>query len=137
MKVQGNKRHFNVTAALIRRKGKVLIAKRGRGSHLAGFWEFPGGKQEEGESLRECLEREIREELGLRVKANRALLKIDHDYGFKSISLHIFECQHLSGEPRALQCQEIRWEDPSHLGKLTFSPPDMKVVQYLSLTSGQ
>ena len=50
MKVQGNKRHFNVTAALICRKGKVLIAKRGRGSHLGGFWEFPGGKQEEGES---------------------------------------------------------------------------------------
>ena len=126
-----------VTAAILRRGTTVLLTRRADGEKLAGYWEFPGGKQEEGESLRECLEREIMEELGFRVKANRALLKIDHDYGFKSISLHIFECQHLSGEPRALQCQEIRWEDPSRLDGLAFSPPDMKVVQYLSLTTGQ
>ena len=114
-----------------------MITRRPEGVHLEGFWEFPGGKQEEGESLRECLEREIREELGLRIKAARALMTVDHDYGFKSISLHIFKCEHLSGEPMALQCQEVRWEDPSRLGELDFPPPDRKVVEYLALTAGQ
>ena len=132
MKGQDKKPHFHVTAGLIWKNGKVLIAKRPKGSHLEGFWEFPGGKQEKGESLKECLEREIEEELGLKVKAEQTLLTVDHEYGAKVISLHVFNCTRLSGEPRALQCQEIRWVDPADFPKFAFPPPDMKVIEFLS-----
>ncbi|MCD4717223.1 MAG: (deoxy)nucleoside triphosphate pyrophosphohydrolase [Desulfobacterales bacterium] len=134
MKGQNEKPHYHVTAALIRKKGSFLIAKRPQGSHLEGYWEFPGGKQEQGESLEECLEREIREELGLRVKTDRALLTVDHDYGSKAISLHVFNCTCLAGEPKALEGQEIRWVAPGDFFKFFFPPPDMKVLEFLFRT---
>ena len=69
-----NKPHFHVTAGVVWKNGRVLIAKRPEGGHLEGYWEFPGGKQEKGESLKGCLEREIEEELGLKVRAEEANL---------------------------------------------------------------
>ena len=78
------KPHFHVTAGLVWKNGRVLIAKRPEGSHLEGYWEFPGGKQEAGESLKGCLEREIEEELGLKVRADEALLTVDHEYQAKA-----------------------------------------------------
>lgn len=132
MKGQNKKPFFQVAAGLIWKNGKVLIAKRSEGGHLGGFWEFPGGKLERGESLEDCLEREIEEELGLKIKADKALMTVDYDYGSKMISLHVLNCIQLAGEPRALQCQQIRWVDPLDLKKFTFPPPDMKVIEVLS-----
>jgi 8-oxo-dGTP diphosphatase len=134
VKGQDKKPHYHVTAALIWNKGRILISKRRKGSHLEGYWEFPGGKLEEGESLGECLEREIREELGIKVKTDKALLTVDHDYGSKAISLHVFNCICSAGEPKALEGQEIRWVAPGDLFKFSFTPPDMKVVEFLYLT---
>jgi len=134
VKGQDKKPHYHVAAALIWNNGRVLIAKRPKGSHLEGYWEFPGGKQEKGESLRECVVREIREELGIRVKTDKALLTVEHDYGSKAISLHVFNCAGSAGEPKALECQEIRWVAPGDLFKFSFPPPDMKVVEFLCRT---
>jgi mutator protein MutT len=120
-----------VTAGLIWKEGRVLITKRLKGTHLGGFWEFPGGKQKSGESLNECLEREIEEEVGLKVRAAQAVLTVDHEYGAKVISLHFFNCISLPGEPRALQCQQVRWVDPAELGKFNFPPPDEKAIKYI------
>ena len=131
MKGHVKKPHYHVTAALIWNIGRVLIAKRPKGSHLEGYWEFPGGKQEQGESLEACLEREIREELGLRVKPDKVLLTVDYDYGSKAISLHVFNCSRLAGEPKALEGQELRWVEPGDLLKFSFLPPDMEVVELL------
>ncbi|OPX35523.1 MAG: hypothetical protein B1H11_09010 [Desulfobacteraceae bacterium 4484_190.1] len=128
-----SKPHFNVAAAIILKNDRVLITKRLKGSHLEGFWEFPGGKQEKGESLEDCLEREIDEELGLKIRANNSLLIVNHDYGFKSISLYVFGCTIIAGEPRALQCLEIRWVDPADLEKFEFPPPDLKIIELLNL----
>ena len=129
MKGKNSKPHFHVTAALICKNGKVLIAKRPKGSHLEGFWEFPGGKQEKGESLRVCLEREITEELGIEIKAGKLFSLVRHDYNHKVISLHTFNCTLLVGEPKALQCQEVRWVDPERLYEFEFPPPDMVVAE--------
>ena len=129
MNWDNSKPHFNVTAGLIWKDEKVLIAKRPKGSHLEGLWEFPGGKQEKGESLRDCLVREIREELGLKIKAHGLLLTIKHEYDNKMISLHVFNCITLAGKPKALQGQEIRWVDPAELCKLNLPPPDALVVE--------
>ena len=126
------KPHFHVTAGLVWKNGRVLIAKRPEGSHLEGYWEFPGGKQEKGESLKGCLEREIEEELGLKVRADEALLTVDHEYQSKAISLHVFNCTPLAGEPKALDCEQIRWVDPLDLKRFSFPPPDIKVIEYLT-----
>lgn len=129
---QNRKPHYQVTAGLVRDKGRILIAKRPKGSHLEGFWEFPGGKREGGEDLRDCLEREMEEELGLMVRAEEAILTVHHEYSTKLISLHVFNCTYLGGEARALQCQEVRWVDPSDLQNFSFPPPDREVIEFLS-----
>jgi mutator protein MutT len=131
MKDQDKKPHFHVAAGLIWKDGKVLITKRPRGSHLEGLWEFPGGKQEKGESLQACLEREIREELGLRIRAGEILLTVDHEYGSRAISLHTLTCTYIEGEAAGLEGQELRWIAPTELSKLTFPPPDRAVIEFL------
>jgi mutator protein MutT len=130
-KVQGKrgKPHSHVTAGLIWKDGKVLIAKRPKGSHLEGFWEFPGGKQKKGESLRDCLEREVEEELGLKISADDPFLTVNHEYTHKLISLHTFNCTLVAGEAKPLQCEEIRWVKPIEFRKLHFPPPDLRVIE--------
>lgn len=130
-----DKPHFDVTAGLIWRDGKLLITRRPKGSHLAGYWEFPGGKQETGETREECLRREIREELGVDVQVDRWLLRVDHDYETKSISLHLFQCSHLKGEPRPIGCDDMKWIDPHDLDRYTLPPPDAQVLPFIKRLS--
>jgi len=134
-----SKPHFHVTAGLVWKDGKLLITRRPEGSHLAGYWEFPGGKQEPGESLEACLEREIQEELDMKVKVVKHLLQIDHDYETKSITLHLFQCSWLNGTPTPLGCDEIRWVRPEELDNYKLPPPDLQllpIIQNLAGTSG-
>lgn len=126
-----SKPHFHVTAGLIWRDGKLLLTRRPQGSHLAGYWEFPGGKQEEGESLEECLEREIMEELGLTVKATEEVLQVDHEYDLKSISLHLFQCAILQGEPRPLGCDGMHWVRPQDLEHRKLPPADIRIIPFI------
>ena len=131
---QADKRmpHYDVTAGLIWKEEKLLIATRPKGTHLEGFWEFPGGKQEEGENLKECLKREIEEELGIEVRVDELFLTVDHEYPNKRISLHVFNCIWLKGEPVPLQRQETRWVMLPELSQLTFPPPDVYVIETLT-----
>jgi mutator protein MutT len=126
------KPHYNVTAGIIRKDGQILIARRPKGTHLAGLWEFPGGKQEDGESLENCLEREIREELGLSVKAGKSIMSVDYEYTEKTISLYFFDCHVQDGEPEGMESQEVKWVDPKDLSTFNFPPPDVKLVAFLS-----
>jgi 8-oxo-dGTP diphosphatase len=134
-----SKPHFHVTAGLVWKDGKLLITMRPEGTHLAGYWEFPGGKQEPGESLEACLEREIREELAMEVKAVKHLLQIDHDYETKFITLHLFQCHWVKGTPTLLGCAELRWVKPEDLALYRLPPPDLRLlplIQKLAGTSG-
>lgn len=124
--------HYHVTAAVIQENGKVLIARRTAGSHLEGYWEFPGGKQESGETLEACLEREIAEELGMTVKVEDRFMTVEHAYPEKRISLHVFHCTPISGAPIPIQCSEIKWASPTDLEQLRFPPPDLKVIERLA-----
>jgi 8-oxo-dGTP diphosphatase len=128
VKKKARKPHFHVTAGLIFRNGRLLLARRPEGKHLAGFWEFPGGKQEGNESLESCLEREIQEELGMEVHAQKHVLTIDYDYESQSISLHLFECAEIRGEPKALESPEIRWVLPQELSQYRLPPPDLEIL---------
>lgn len=104
-----------VAAALYDREGRVLIADRPPGKHMAGRWEFPGGKVDAGESDAEALTRELREELGVSVSAAHPLLEITHDYPDRRVVLSMWRVERWSGEPQALDGQRLKWVAPARL----------------------
>ncbi len=122
---------IEVAAGLIHRDGRYLIARRKPGVHLAGFWEFPGGKREMGESLTECLQRELFEELSVRIDQPIPYRVIRHDYLNQIIELHFFLCAIEQGEPVPIGCEEIRWVSPEDLTQFTFPPADYAVIDAL------
>ncbi|MCC6146246.1 MAG: A/G-specific adenine glycosylase [Anaerolineaceae bacterium] len=124
--------HYIVTAAVIRRSGRVLIAQRPSTGLLGGLWEFPGGKQEPGESLVDCMTREIREELGAAVHVGVALGVYQHAYTHFRITLHAFACTLLEKqEPQALHASEIRWVAPEELGDFPMGKVDRQISRSL------
>ena len=126
------KPHYEVTAGLIRKEGKLLIARRPAEGMLGGLWEFPGGKQEPGESLEECLVREIREELDIVVEVEAFLLSVDHVYSHFSITLHAFAARYRRGRPRAVGCSDWRWIDPLELDDYALPRADRRIIEHLS-----
>lgn len=122
---------IEVAAGLICRDGRYLIARRKPGVHLAGFWEFPGGKREAGETLEECLQRELFEELNVRVDVPLPFQVIRHQYPEKTVELHFFRCRIESGDATAIDCAEIRWVWPHELDDFEFPPADRPVVEAL------
>ena len=123
----------DVVAAIIRRDSKILITQRPGHVHLAGLWEFPGGKVEPGESLAGALEREISEELGVQIRVNDEFFTIDHDYPTKSVRLHFFNCTILEGEVQPLDVADLRWVTPSDLRTFEFPPADAELISKLSV----
>ena len=119
-----------VTAAVIDRDGRFLVTRRQQGVHLEGYWEFPGGKCEAGESLDACLARELREELDVEAQVGEEVLVTTHPYADRSVELHFFRCD-LKGEPRPLLGQEMRWATREELATLEFPPADAALIQML------
>ncbi len=122
---------IEVAAGLIHRDGCYLIARRKAGTHLAGFWEFPGGKREADESLAECLQRELFEELNIHVDIPIPYRIIRHDYLDRVIELHFFRCAIEQGEPLPIDCEEVRWVHPQDLTQFTFPPADHAIIEDL------
>lgn len=119
-----------VAAAVIRRGADFFVTRRHRGVHLEGYWEFPGGKCDAGESLEACLRRELREELDVDARVGRELLSCAHEYAERIVELHFFECE-MVGEPRAILAQEMRWVRQGELRELQFPPADDALVEML------
>jgi 8-oxo-dGTP diphosphatase len=124
-------RMIEVAAGLIIREGRYLIARRKPGVHLAGLWEFPGGKREAGETLEECLRRELWEELNVRVDVLIPFHMIRHEYAEKTVELHFFRCRIESGQPTPVDCAEIRWVYPDQLKDFEFPQADRPVIEAL------
>ncbi len=120
-----------VAAGLVYREGRYLIARRKADVHLAGFWEFPGGKREPGETFEECLERELFEELNIRIGAPVPFQVVRHQYPEKTVELHFFRCGIESGQATAVDCAEIRWVWPHELGDFEFPPADRPIIEAL------
>jgi len=97
-----------VTAAVVEREGRLLVTRRLEGSHLAGCWEFPGGKCGRGEPADACLARELLEELGVAATVHEEVYRTTYAYGDRVLDLRFFRCD-LASEPRPLLGQEIRW----------------------------
>jgi 8-oxo-dGTP diphosphatase len=119
-----------VAAAVVERSGAFLVTRRQKGVHLEGYWEFPGGKCNRGESLAECLARELREELGVDAAVGIELFRIAHEYDDRSVELHFFACA-LSGEPSPRLGQEMRWVPRAELAALRFPPADEALIRAL------
>jgi 8-oxo-dGTP diphosphatase len=128
---RGGTPHIIVTAAVILRENAYLVTRRPRGVHLEGYWEFPGGKCEPGETHAACLIREIREELGCDVQVGEELLSVAHEYPERTVELHFFRCT-ASGEPRPLLGQELRWIARQELRTLDFPPADDELIRLLA-----
>lgn len=120
-----------VVAAVIERDGKVLIARRREGTHLAGLWEFPGGKRRPGEAPADALRREIREELGAVLVVGETIETVDWDYPEKRVRLRFFRCA-IEGEARPLEGQEMAWVTRADLGRYEFPAADAALVARLS-----
>lgn len=122
--------------AVIERDGAVLLSRRPEGKHLAGCWEFPGGRMEPGEGPEACAAREAREELGIEVCVREPLITLDHAYPEKRVRLHCFRCDLVSGEPRALASAEVRWVPRAGLRELRLPPADGPLVELLAVAGG-
>jgi A/G-specific adenine glycosylase len=120
--------HYIVTAAVIIRKGKILLAKRLSKGLLGGMWEFPGGKVEKGESLKSCLAREIREELGVEIRIGEEIGIYKHAYTHFRITLHAFATELTDGKPRAVEVAGLVWVLPNELGDYPMGKVDRQIA---------
>jgi len=123
--------HYIVAAAIIQRAGRVLIARRPADGLLGGLWEFPGGKREAGESLPECLAREIREELDAQIEVGEQQGVYQHAYTHFKVTLHAFYCSLADGEPRALQHSSLGWVMPGELPAFPMGKIDRLIARAL------
>ena len=122
---------IEVAAAVLLREGRLLITQRPPHSHLAGMWEFPGGKRKPGESLRQCLVRELREELDIRVVVGELFETIEYDYPDQSVCLNFFKCRYAGGDIQALGCQRFAWVTPDELDSYRFPPANEPLMKKL------
>ena len=117
-----------VVAGLVMREGKLLIARRPNGKHMAGKWEFPGGKLEKGESPEKALERELFEELGVQTETGRVYHVIAHSYPEKDVLLMFYRSRVTGGEPEAIEEAEIRWIDEGELRLFDWAEADAPLI---------
>jgi len=122
-----------VLAGVIARDGKLLVTQRLEGTHLSGYWEFPGGKCEPGEDHESCLSREILEELNVTAQIGQEILVTEHAYPSRTVRLHFRWCR-IQGEPTPVLGQAMRWITRDELGELQFPDADRELINLL-LTS--
>jgi len=124
--------HIVVGAAVVtNRKGEVLIAQRRDKDMLGGLWEFPGGKQETGETIQQCITRELKEELGINIEIGEFLITVKHAYSHFTMELHTYFAKIASGRPRPIECQDFQWLEISELRKVPYSKADLYIIDEL------
>ncbi len=122
---------IDVVAGIIWRGGEYLAVRRPPGKPMAGFWEFPGGKVEPGETLEQALVRELDEELGIRVQECAFWQSVEHAYPHLLVRLHFFHVREMDGEPRSREGHELAWVTPEGGGDLGFLEADAGIVEEL------
>jgi len=117
-----------VTAALIEKNGKFLIAKRKKGGHSEGRWELPGGKLEPGETPEQCLARELKEEFDIETEVKGLLCSTEFAYHDIAIELLVYKVNHIAGDFKLIDHDEIRWVSPEEFDKYHFAEADRIVL---------
>jgi len=124
--------HKQIGVAVIRNNaGQILIDRRREEGLLGGLWEFPGGKIEAGETVEDCIRREIREELAIDIEVGEHLLTVEHAYSHFRVTLYVRDCRYLSGEPQPLESQEVRWVELRELDQFPFPKANAQIVALL------
>ncbi|MBF2065775.1 MAG: 8-oxo-dGTP diphosphatase MutT [Calothrix sp. C42_A2020_038] len=111
--------------------GQILIDRRRPIGAMGGLWEFPGGKMEPGETITECIQREIKEELGINIEVGELLITIDHTYAHLQVTLTVHHCKYVSGVPRPIECDEIRWVNLDELEQFEFPQANIQIISAL------
>jgi 8-oxo-dGTP diphosphatase len=120
-----------VAAAIVEREGLYLVTRRGPGTHLAGVWEFPGGKCEPGETLPDCVARELLEELAITAAVGPEVFATTHDYADRRVELHFLRCG-FAGEAVPQLGQKMRWVSKDELMTLDLPPADVQLIRLLA-----
>ena len=120
-----------VVAAVIERDGRFLLTLRPQGTHLAGHWEFPGGKVLPHETHAEALRRELLEELDIVADVGAQIFSVSHSYPGRSVDLHFYRCD-FGGEPKPMMGQDIEWIARERLRELPFPDADAALIETLS-----
>jgi mutator protein MutT len=125
--------HVQSALGVIERRGRFLVQKRGPGKFLAGYWEFPGGKREPGETWRACARRELREELGVAARVGRELMTLRYTYpGRKPKVFKVFRCTIIAGRPRPLASAALKWVSRARLRRMRFPPANGPLIALLA-----
>jgi len=122
---------IEVAAGIVFRDGKILITQRRSQDHLGDLWEFPGGKREAEESFENCLQRELREELGIEVAVGELVDTVTHQYPEKTVHLKFYHCVWVRNEPQAIGCQAFAWVGPRQLADYSFPAADARLLDKL------
>ncbi|MDQ0232046.1 (deoxy)nucleoside triphosphate pyrophosphohydrolase [Metabacillus malikii] len=125
------KKLINVVGAVIMKDGKILCAQRGNTKVLSSFWEFPGGKIEEGESPQQALHREIIEEMECEIEIEKLLDETVYEYDFGIVNLKTFKCKLTEGKPTLTEHTAMKWLFPHELNTLQWAPADIPTVEKL------
>ena len=120
-----------VAGLIIDASGRVLVGRRQAGTHMEGYWEFPGGKRRPGEGPRGALERELREELGIVVLGAKFMAELTHRYPDRRVHLELWRVDRFDGEPGAREGQALKWVAPENLLALPLLPADRPLVEAL------
>ena len=124
--------HKQIGVAVIwNQTGQILIDRRKVGGTMGGLWEFPGGKIEPGETVAECIVREIREELAIEITVGEQLILIEHTYPTFHLKLTVHHCQHISGVPQPIESEEIRWVNIGDLNNYQFPAANVAIINAL------
>ncbi len=123
---------ISVAAAIIRDGDRFLLTQRPAGSHFAGWWEFPGGKIEPGETAEDALARECREELGIEVRVGALFHSVSHRYDDRHVDLKFHEASLVAGRPSPLEVADVGWYRPAEMKELPILPADAPVVDALA-----
>jgi len=121
-------RVYEVAAGILWNGCEVLIARRQERDHQGGRWEFPGGKRQRGESIADCLRREMLEEVGIEIGVGPLWRALTHVYPDRRVSLYFHFCELIRGTPTPIQCDEVRWIAPGKLGDHEFVDGDLPVL---------
>jgi A/G-specific adenine glycosylase len=122
--------HKQIGVAVITdEQGNILIDRRKQEGLLGGLWEFPGGKIEPDETVEACVSREIKEELGIEIEVQDRLITIEHAYTHFKVTLNVFNCKHLSGDPQPLECDEVKWVTLDEIDQYPFPKANSQIIE--------
>ena len=121
---------LEVVAAIIKENEKYFATQRGYGE-FKGWWEFPGGKIENGESKEEALKREIREELATEIGIDRFITTVQFDYPEFHLIMHCFICHITAGQPQLLEAKAAKWLDKNDLASVEWLPADRAILHFI------